>query len=74
MNWPVLIILAIGVKLSSPGPIIFKQRRIADLHGAEFVDEDLLAIEAPASPASAPSSAVPRSTNCPSSSTSCRAA
>jgi putative colanic acid biosynthesis UDP-glucose lipid carrier transferase len=25
--WPVLLILAIGVKLSSPGPIIFKQRR-----------------------------------------------
>jgi lipopolysaccharide/colanic/teichoic acid biosynthesis glycosyltransferase len=47
MNWPVLIILAIGVKLSSPGPIIFKQRRIADLHGAA---------------------------NCPSSSTSCKAA
>jgi putative colanic acid biosynthesis UDP-glucose lipid carrier transferase len=27
MIWPVLLILAVGVKLSSPGPIIFKQRR-----------------------------------------------
>ena len=27
MIWPLLFILAIGVKLSSPGPVIFKQRR-----------------------------------------------
>lgn len=25
--WPVLLILAVGVKLSSPGPVLFKQRR-----------------------------------------------
>ena len=34
--WPVLLILALGVKLSSPGPIIFKQRRYG-LDGQEIV-------------------------------------
>jgi putative colanic acid biosynthesis UDP-glucose lipid carrier transferase len=34
--WPVLLILAIGVKLSSPGPIIFKQRRYG-LDGQEIL-------------------------------------
>ena len=36
MIWPVLLILAIGVKLSSPGPIIFKQRRYG-LDGQEIL-------------------------------------
>ena len=34
--WPLLLILAIGVKLSSPGPIIFKQRRYG-LDGQEIL-------------------------------------
>ncbi|MGE4341349.1 MAG: undecaprenyl-phosphate glucose phosphotransferase, partial [Pigmentiphaga sp.] len=34
--WPVLLILAVGVKLSSPGPIIFKQRRYG-LDGQEIL-------------------------------------
>ncbi len=34
--WPLLIALAIGVKLSSPGPIIFKQRRYG-LDGQEIL-------------------------------------
>lgn len=34
--WPILLIVAIGVKLSSPGPIIFKQRRNG-LDGEEIV-------------------------------------
>ncbi|MDA8127824.1 MAG: undecaprenyl-phosphate glucose phosphotransferase [Betaproteobacteria bacterium] len=34
--WPVLLILAIGVKLSSKGPIIFKQRRYG-LDGQEIL-------------------------------------
>ncbi|MGA9163895.1 MAG: undecaprenyl-phosphate glucose phosphotransferase [Thiobacillus sp.] len=34
--WPLLLILAIGVKLSSPGPIIFKQRRYG-LDGHEIL-------------------------------------
>ena len=36
MIWPILLILAIGVKLSSPGPIIFKQRRYG-LDGQEIL-------------------------------------
>ena len=36
MIWPVLLILALGVKLSSPGPIIFKQRRYG-LDGHEIL-------------------------------------
>jgi len=36
MIWPVLLILAIGVKLSSPCPIIFKQRRYG-LDGQEIL-------------------------------------
>ena len=34
--WPLLLIIAIGVKLSSPGPIIFKQRRYG-LDGHEIL-------------------------------------
>ncbi|MHB1214978.1 MAG: undecaprenyl-phosphate glucose phosphotransferase [Thiobacillus sp.] len=34
--WPVLLVLAAGVKLSSPGPIIFKQRRYG-LDGHEIL-------------------------------------
>lgn len=34
--WPVLLIVAAGVKLSSPGPIIFKQRRYG-LDGQEIL-------------------------------------
>ena len=33
--WPLLLVLAVGVKLSSPGPIIFKQRRYG-LDGQEI--------------------------------------
>jgi len=33
--WPILLVAAIGVKLSSPGPIIFKQRRYG-LDGREI--------------------------------------
>ncbi|MFZ5574190.1 MAG: undecaprenyl-phosphate glucose phosphotransferase [Pseudomonadota bacterium] len=36
MIWPLLLVLAIGVKLSSPGPIIFKQRRYG-LDGQEIL-------------------------------------
>ncbi|MDA8260824.1 MAG: undecaprenyl-phosphate glucose phosphotransferase [Betaproteobacteria bacterium] len=36
MIWPLLLILAIGVKLSSPGPVIFKQRRYG-LDGQEIL-------------------------------------
>ena len=34
--WPLLLILAVGVKLSSPGPVIFKQRRYG-LDGQEIL-------------------------------------
>jgi len=34
--WPLLLILAIGVKLTSPGPVIFKQRRYG-LDGHEIL-------------------------------------
>jgi putative colanic acid biosynthesis UDP-glucose lipid carrier transferase len=34
--WPILIAIAIGVKLSSPGPVIFKQRRYG-LDGQEIM-------------------------------------
>jgi len=36
MIWPLLLILAIGVKLTSPGPVIFKQRRYG-LDGHEIL-------------------------------------
>jgi putative colanic acid biosysnthesis UDP-glucose lipid carrier transferase len=36
LSWPLLLVLAIVVRLSSPGPIIFKQRRYG-LHGEEIV-------------------------------------
>ena len=36
MTWPLLLLLAVGVKLSSPGPIIFKQRRYG-LDGQEIL-------------------------------------
>ena len=36
MTWPLLVLLAVGVKLSSPGPIIFKQRRYG-LDGQEIL-------------------------------------
>jgi putative colanic acid biosynthesis UDP-glucose lipid carrier transferase len=35
MSSPLFVIIALGVKLSSPGPIFFHQRRIG-LHGKEF--------------------------------------
>jgi putative colanic acid biosynthesis UDP-glucose lipid carrier transferase len=33
--WPVMLLIAIGIKLSSPGPVLFKQRRYG-LHGEEI--------------------------------------
>lgn len=33
--WPVLLLIALWVKLDSPGPVIFKQQRIG-LHGVRF--------------------------------------
>jgi lipopolysaccharide/colanic/teichoic acid biosynthesis glycosyltransferase len=85
--WPLLLVLAIGVKFSSPGLVIFKQRRYGlDGHGilvykfrSMRVCEDGATINQaaaaiPVSPDSAPSSAAPRWTSCPSSSTFCRAA
>jgi putative colanic acid biosynthesis UDP-glucose lipid carrier transferase len=36
LTWPLMLLLAIVVRLSSPGPIIFKQRRHG-LHGEEIV-------------------------------------
>ena len=36
MIWPLLLVLAVGVKLSSPGPVIFKQRRYG-LDGQEIL-------------------------------------
>ncbi len=34
--WPLMLVIAIGVKLSSPGPVLFKQRRYG-LDGKEIV-------------------------------------
>jgi lipopolysaccharide/colanic/teichoic acid biosynthesis glycosyltransferase len=86
---PLLLAMALGVKLSSPGPVIFKQRRNG-LDGEEIVvykfrsmrvtmDNGPWCASRPprttrASRPSAPSCAAPRSTNCRSSSTCCRAA
>jgi putative colanic acid biosynthesis UDP-glucose lipid carrier transferase len=84
---PLLLAMAIGVKLSSPGPVIFKQRRNG-LDGEEIVVYKFRSMRAmdngpvvkqatkddPASRPSAPSCAAPRSTNCRSSSTCCRGA
>ncbi len=36
LGWPVLLAIAIAVKLSSPGPVLFKQRRYG-LHGEEIL-------------------------------------
>jgi putative colanic acid biosynthesis UDP-glucose lipid carrier transferase len=36
VGWPVMLMAAIAVKLSSPGPVLFKQRRYG-LHGEEIV-------------------------------------
>jgi putative colanic acid biosynthesis UDP-glucose lipid carrier transferase len=36
LSWPALAILAAAIKLSSPGPVIFKQRRYG-LHGDEIL-------------------------------------
>ena len=36
LTWPLLVAAAIAVKLSSPGPVLFKQRRYG-LHGEEIV-------------------------------------
>jgi putative colanic acid biosysnthesis UDP-glucose lipid carrier transferase len=36
VSWPVMLVTAIAVKLSSPGPVLFKQRRYG-LHGEEIV-------------------------------------
>ncbi|MGH2550568.1 MAG: undecaprenyl-phosphate glucose phosphotransferase, partial [Thermomicrobiales bacterium] len=34
--WPVMLVIAIGIKLTSPGPVLFKQRRYG-LDGAEIM-------------------------------------
>jgi putative colanic acid biosynthesis UDP-glucose lipid carrier transferase len=36
LGWPLLLAIAIAVKLSSPGPVLFKQRRYG-LHGEEIL-------------------------------------
>jgi len=36
MGWPLMLAIAIGVKLSSPGPVLFKQRRYG-LHGEQIL-------------------------------------
>src|ERR1039458_8676600 len=36
VSWPVMLMAAVAVKLSSPGPAPFKQRRYG-LHGEEIV-------------------------------------
>jgi putative colanic acid biosynthesis UDP-glucose lipid carrier transferase len=36
LGWPVLLAIAIAVKISSPGPVLFKQRRYG-LHGEEIL-------------------------------------
>jgi putative colanic acid biosynthesis UDP-glucose lipid carrier transferase len=36
VGWPLMLAIAIGVKLSSPGPVLFKQRRYG-LHGEEML-------------------------------------
>ena len=84
---PLLLAIAIGVKLSSPGPVIFRQRRNG-LDGDEIMvykfrsmtDHGRRRGRPPgdhattrASRRSAPSCAAPRSTSCRSSSTCCRA-
>jgi putative colanic acid biosysnthesis UDP-glucose lipid carrier transferase len=33
--WPLLLLIAVGVKITSPGPVLFKQRRYG-LHGEEI--------------------------------------
>ena len=85
---PVLLAIALGVKLTSPGPVLFQQRRYG-LDGREIIvykfrsmtrDRGRRRGEAghegrPARhAASAPSCAAPRSTSCRSSSTCCRGA
>ena len=84
---PLLLVIAIGVKLSSPGPVIFKQRRNG-LDGEEIVvwkfrsmttqDNGPVVPQATrttrGSRRSARSSGAPRSTSCRSSSTCCRGA
>ncbi len=36
LGWPLLLAIAIAVKISSPGPVLFKQRRYG-LHGEEIL-------------------------------------
>jgi len=36
IGWPALLILALAIKLSSPGPVLFKQRRYG-LNGEEIL-------------------------------------
>ena len=79
---PVMLLTMLAIKLDSPGPIIYRQERIG-LGGRGFMclkfrsmrtdaEKDGVARwaaknDSPASPASAPSSARPASTSCPSS-------
>ena len=85
---PLLLLIAVLVKISSPGPVIFKQRRYG-LDGREIAvykfrtmsvtedgarDPPGIEDRQPASRASAASCGAPRWTNCRSSSMSCRAA
>jgi lipopolysaccharide/colanic/teichoic acid biosynthesis glycosyltransferase len=85
---PLLLAIAIGVKLSSPGPVIFRQRRNG-LDGEEIIVYKFRSMRAMddgtrwssrppratrASRPSAPFCGAPRWTNCRSSSTCCRAA
>ena len=85
---PLMLAIALGVKLSSPGPVLFKQRRYG-LDGREIVvykfrtmtvaEDGEVVRQAtrrrpPRHAASAPSCAAPRSTSCRSSSTCCRGA
>jgi len=35
VGWPLILAIAVGVKLSSPGPVLFKQRRYG-LHGEQM--------------------------------------
>ena len=36
LTWPVMLLIALAVKISSPGPVLFKQRRYG-LHGEEII-------------------------------------
>ena len=85
---PVMLLVAIAIKLTMPGPVLFKQRRYG-LDGQEIIVWKFRSMKVledgagdPAGdpgrrahhPARRASCAAPRSTNCRSSSTCCRAA